>query len=47
MVILNVDRTPVKNVEEFKAAMKDQSVKNKVLLYAMAEPGVFRFYVIK
>ena len=47
MVVLKVDRTPVKNVDEFKAAMKDQSVKNKVLLHVQVEPGQTAFFVVK
>jgi serine protease Do len=47
MMVLKVDRTPVKNVEEFKTAMKDQSVKNKILLHVQVIPGQFAFIVVK
>jgi serine protease Do len=47
MVIQMVGQTEVPNVEAFKAAMKDQSVKNKVLLYVQVRPGQNAFVVVK
>ena len=47
MVILKVDRTAVGDVAEFKAAMKDQSVKDKILLYVQVRPGQNTFIVVK
>jgi S1-C subfamily serine protease len=39
MLILKVGNRPVSNVEEFKAAMKDQSVKNGVMFHVRTEGG--------
>jgi serine protease Do len=39
MVILKVDRKDVKSVEEFKAALKDGSLKDGILLYVRARNG--------
>jgi serine protease Do len=47
MVIMSVDRTPVKNVEDFKAAMKGKSLKDKILLHVQAQPGVYALLVVK
>ncbi len=47
MVILKVDQTAVKDVASFEAAMKDQSVDKKVLLYVQVRPGQNAFVVVK
>ncbi len=47
MVILKVEQTDVKSVEDFQNAMKGQSVKDKVLLYVQARPGQNAFVVVK
>jgi serine protease Do len=47
MVVLKVGHTAVANVQEFKAAMKDHSIKDKILLHVQVEPGLNRFYVVK
>jgi serine protease Do len=47
MAILKVGRTPVKSVEQFQAAMKDQSLKNKILFQVQERPGQTAFYVVK
>jgi serine protease Do len=46
MVILKVAKKTVKNVEEFKAAMKDESLKDGVMLYVQTRAGK-RFVVLK
>lgn len=46
MVIERVGQTPVKNVDEFRAAMKDQSLAKGVLLLIRSDAGS-RFVVIK
>ncbi|REK15773.1 MAG: Do family serine endopeptidase [Planctomycetota bacterium] len=47
MVILKVGQTEVKDLESFKAAMKDQSLDKKVLLYVQVQPGANTFVVVK
>lgn len=47
MVILMAGQTEVPNVDVFKAAMKDQNVKDKVLLYVQVRPGQNAFVVVK
>ncbi len=47
MVILMVGQEEVKDVASFKSAMKDQSVKDKVLLYVQVRPGQNAFVVVK
>ena len=47
MVILKVGQTPVKNVEQFEAAMKDQSLESKILLHVQVRPGQNAFLVVK
>jgi serine protease Do len=47
MVILMIGQQEVKDVDTFKAAMKDQTVKDKVLLYVQVQPGQNAFVVVK
>jgi len=47
MVILKVDQTEVKDMASFEAAMKEQSVSKKVLLYVQVRPGQNAFVVVK
>jgi serine protease Do len=47
MVILMIGQQEVKDVDSFKAAMKDQTVKDKVLLYVQVQPGQNAFVVVK
>ncbi|HEX3871368.1 MAG TPA: Do family serine endopeptidase, partial [Pirellulales bacterium] len=46
MLISKVDRKPVENVDQFKALMKDQSLKDGVLLQVRTESGK-RFIVVR
>jgi S1-C subfamily serine protease len=47
MVILMAGQAEIKDVASFKAAMKDQTVKDKVLLYVQVRPGQNAFVVVK
>jgi serine protease Do len=47
MVILKVGGTAVANVDEFQAAMKHQSIKDKILLHVQVRPGQNAFVVVK
>lgn len=47
MLVLKVDKKAVKNVEEFKAALKDQSLKDGVLLLVRVPNGANRFVLLK
>jgi serine protease Do len=46
MVILKVAKKTVKNVTEFKAALKDESLKDGIMLYVQTRNGK-RFVVLK
>lgn len=47
MVILKVGDTSVNNVDEFEAAMKDQSLDRKILMYVQVRSGQNAFLVVK
>ena len=47
MMVLKVDKKPVKNVEEFKSALKGESVKEGILLLVRVPAGANRFVMIK
>ncbi len=47
MAILKVGKKPVKDVDEFQAAMKEQKIKDKVLLHVQVRPGQQMFVVVK
>jgi hypothetical protein len=42
-----VGQQEVKDIESFKTVMKDQTVKDKVLLYVQVQPGQNAFVVVK
>ncbi len=47
MMVLKVDKKPVKNVEEFKSALKGETVKEGILLLVRVPAGANRFVMIK
>ncbi len=47
MVILKVGKKSIQNVEEFKAAMKDETLKDGILLYIHTRGGNNSFVVVK
>jgi serine protease Do len=47
MLIVKVDKKPVKNVEEFKTALQGQSLKEGILLLVRVPSGANRFVLLK
>lgn len=47
MLVVKVDKQPVKSLDEFKAAMKNQTIKDGILLLVRVPSGANRFVLLK